>query len=65
MGHANGAAARRPRDMNGETTAMPEVGDVAPDFALRTSRGEEVRLSGLQGRQRALLVFYPKDKTTG
>jgi thioredoxin-dependent peroxiredoxin len=44
---------------------MPEVGDIAPDFSLRTSRGEEVRLSDLAGRRRALLVFYPKDKTSG
>ncbi len=44
---------------------MPEIGDVAPDFALRTSRGDEVRLSDLRGRQRALLIFYPKDKTSG
>lgn len=44
---------------------MPEIGEVAPDFALRTSRGDEVRLSDLRGRRRALLIFYPKDKTSG
>lgn len=44
---------------------MLEIGEVAPDFALRTSRGDEVRLSDLRGRRRALLIFYPKDKTSG
>ena len=29
------------------------------------SHGDEVRLSALRGRARALLLFYPKDKTSG
>lgn len=62
MPHDGGARAPR---THRETTAMPDIGDVAPDFALRTSRGDEVRLSDLRGRQRALLIFYPKDKTSG
>ena len=44
---------------------MPEVGKMAPDFALRGTRGDEVRLSDLRGRKRAVLVFYPKDRTSG
>ena len=44
---------------------VPDVGDVAPDFALSTSHGETVRLSDLRGRKSALLLFYPKDQTTG
>ena len=44
---------------------MPEVGEMAPDFALRGTKGDEIRLSGLRGRKRALLIFYPKDRTTG
>ena len=44
---------------------MPEVGEMAPDFTLRGTRGNEVRLSDLRGKLRALLLFYPKDRTTG
>jgi hypothetical protein len=35
----------------------PVVGSVAPDFALRDQRGNEVRLSSLRGRP-VVLVFY-------
>ena len=35
-----------------------EVGSPAPDFTLRNESGEEVTLSGLQGRN-VVLIFYP------
>lgn len=41
------------------------VGGMAPEFALKNSRGEEIRLADLRGRKRALLVFYPQDLTSG
>ncbi|MCC6313757.1 MAG: redoxin domain-containing protein [Thermomicrobiales bacterium] len=44
---------------------MPDVGDLAPDFSVRGATGDEFRLSDLRGRARALLLFYPKDKTSG
>ena len=44
---------------------MLEVGDLAPDFALLNTRGETIRLGDLRGRKRALIIFYPKDKTSG
>lgn len=44
---------------------MADVGDMAPDFTLRGARGDVVTLSALRGKTRALLVFYPKDQTTG
>jgi len=45
---------------------MPiEVGTDAPDFTLKTSLGEDFRLSDLQGQLRVMLVFYPKDFTPG
>ena len=43
----------------------PQVGDLAPDFMLRGASGDEVRLSNLRGAKRALLIFYPKDLTSG
>ncbi|MBI2094340.1 MAG: thioredoxin-dependent thiol peroxidase [Candidatus Omnitrophica bacterium] len=36
----------------------------APDFTLRSHRGETVRLSSLLGRK-VVLYFYPKDDTPG
>lgn len=47
---------------NGE---MVNVGDDAPDFTLRGAHGATVRLNDLRGKQRALLIFYPKDMTSG
>jgi thioredoxin-dependent peroxiredoxin len=42
------------------------VGDVAPDFTLRSQSGEEVSLGDFVGRKRAIvLFFYPKDDTPG
>jgi thioredoxin-dependent peroxiredoxin len=34
------------------------AGDFAPDFRLRDSQGEDVRLSNYKGRVNVLLVFY-------
>ncbi len=36
-----------------------EVGDTAPDFALRNQHGETVRLSSYRGQRSVVLVFYP------
>jgi len=41
-----------------------EEGKPAPDFELTSDAGEQVRLSGLRGRQ-VVLYFYPKDDTPG
>jgi peroxiredoxin len=39
---------------------MPvEVGQQAPDFALRDQNREEVTLSSFRGQKNVLLVFYP------
>ena len=37
---------------------IPQPGDIAPDFNLRTSRGRKLTLSELRG-QRVVLIFYP------
>ena len=44
---------------------MPDIGDLAPDFALKNTKGETIRLGELRDLKRALLIFYPKDKTSG
>lgn len=44
--------------------ARPEVGDAAPDFALRDADGVEHALSEATGRW-LCLYFYPKDDTPG
>ncbi|CAN5339571.1 hypothetical protein BH24CHL2_BH24CHL2_7940 [soil metagenome] len=41
------------------------VGELAPEFELKDSSGETFRLSDLQGIKRVMLVFYPKDMTSG
>lgn len=47
-----------------DTTRELQVGDEAPDFALKSETGETVRLSDFRGR-RVVLYFYPKDDTSG
>lgn len=41
------------------------VGNDAPDFTLRGAGGADMTLSALLGQKRALLIFYPQDKTSG
>ena len=36
----------------------PVVGEFAPDFSLRDSNGDEVKLSNYRGRTNVLLAFY-------
>ena len=40
---------------------MPEVGDMAPDFELKSHLAQDktVRLSDFRGRQNVVVVFYP------
>ena len=44
--------------------AMIEEGKKAPEFALPSSEGGEVRLKDLRGKT-VVLYFYPKDDTPG
>lgn len=40
-------------------------GDLAPDFTLPASNGEQVTLSSYRGKNNVILYFYPKDNTPG
>jgi peroxiredoxin len=41
--------------------SMPEVGDMAPDFELKShlEKDKKVRLSDFRGKQNVVLAFYP------
>jgi peroxiredoxin len=44
-----------------EESAMPKVGDVAPDFTLKYFTGsdeKEVKLSDYRGKKNVVLAFY-------
>lgn len=36
-----------------------KVGDQAPDFTLRSSAGDDVKLSDFRGQKNVVLLFYP------
>jgi peroxiredoxin len=38
---------------------MLQVGEIAPDFELRTHRGGTVKLSDFRGKRRVVLAFHP------
>jgi thioredoxin-dependent peroxiredoxin len=42
-----------------------KVGDLAPDFELKSHTGETVRLSSYLGKKKVILFFYVKDNTPG
>ena len=41
------------------------VNEMAPDFTLPASSGEDVSLSQYRGKKHVVLYFYPKDMTPG
>jgi peroxiredoxin len=42
-----------------------KVGDVAPDFTLRSIAGKQVKLSDYKGKQNVVLAFFPAAFTGG
>ena len=44
---------------------MLAVGDVAPDFALKTFDNKEFKLSSFKNKQPVVVFFYPADSTPG
>ncbi|MBI5505892.1 MAG: peroxiredoxin [Deltaproteobacteria bacterium] len=41
------------------------VGEIAPDFRLRSQDGTRVSLADFRGKSAVVLYFYPKDETPG
>ena len=52
-------SAMRGRSSLASETKTLRVGDVAPEFELRSHTGEEFRLSNLRGKKNVVLAFYP------
>jgi peroxiredoxin len=48
----------------GRRARMLEPGEAAPDFAVRSHLGTEIRLADLRGRH-IVLWFFPKADTPG
>ena len=48
---------RKGRTKTASETKTLKVGDVAPDFALRSHDGREIKLSSVRG-QRVVLAFF-------
>jgi len=42
-----------------------KVGDIAPDFTLKSPNGSQVSLSDFKGKKNVVVYFYPKDDTPG
>jgi peroxiredoxin Q/BCP len=49
----------------GVQAADLQVGDVAPDFALKASDGHLYKLSDFKGKRAVVLAWYPKAFTSG
>ncbi len=49
---------RRILPHSGDRIAPPDIGEMAPDFALPRENGEILRLSDYRGRSSVVLVFY-------
>ena len=39
-----------------------KIGDIAPDFTLQSSTGENISLSQFFGKKNVVLFFYPRDE---
>ncbi len=48
-----------------KVVSSPVEGDLAPNFTLPATSGEEITLHAFQGQKQVVLYFYPKDDTPG
>ena len=39
--------------------AIPQIGEVAPDFVMKDQDGKEVKLSDYRGKKNVMLAFFP------
>jgi peroxiredoxin Q/BCP len=44
---------------------MLQAGDKAPDFTLKTEKGENISLKQFRGKSPIVIYFYPRDNTPG
>jgi len=44
---------------------MLSIGEVAPDFTLKTFDNKEIKLSSFKNKQPVVIFFYPADSTPG
>ena len=66
MGQAHAQTSPAAQSNDAPVRRIPlEVGDLAPDFTLKSALGEEVSLSSYRGKNNVVLYFYPKDNTPG
>jgi peroxiredoxin Q/BCP len=59
-----GAALFAVRGFAADESALPQVGQQAPNFTLNSQEGKAVSLDSFRGKW-VVLYFYPKDMTTG
>ena len=45
--------------MSGQSSALPVVGQTAPDFILPSTRNQDVNLASFRGESNVLLAFFP------
>jgi hypothetical protein len=57
----NNPSSLQPEESKEDYLAMPEVGDMAPDFELKShlEKDKKVKLSDFRGKQNVVLAFYP------
>lgn len=57
----------REKGGEGERKAAQPIGEgaLAPDFAMKDSKGRSQKLSDLRGKKDVVVYFYPKDFTPG
>ncbi|MBL8849510.1 MAG: thioredoxin-dependent thiol peroxidase [Planctomycetaceae bacterium] len=46
-------------------SALPQIGDSAPEFSLPAVPGGKLSLKQFRGKQNVVLYFYPRDNTPG